>query len=463
MAFEMRLDRLDLTNFRRFEHYSVDFDERMTVLVGENGSGKSSVVDAARIALSAFVAGVSRAPELPIAPSDARMASVDVGGITDQQAQHPVVVRATGRLGEKDVPVAWARSLGASGHSSGPAEAAPRPDFQEMGALARECRDRIEAGETDLVLPVVVCYGTDRTSRASGPTFGDPSDEGTGSRRTGFSRQDGYRGALGASIDYRQMLEWFYKMTAQDVQRAQSQRPKGESPLFSAVRGAVERCFRLVTGRVQVRVTYNLDVDDLDVEYLDSDGSVRRMPVGMLSDGYRSTLGMVADIAYRMALLNPALGGRVVNETPGVVLIDEVDLHLHPLWQARVLGDLHDIFPRVQFVVTTHAPTVVSSVEARCVRVLGNGGTAAQSPGTEVYGSDAGRVLVSVMGAPERPREVQEKFDEVYDLLDAGDLGGARSRLDELESRIGGSDTGIVAARTALALEEADARYAADS
>lgn len=167
-------------------------------------------------------------------------------------------------------------------------------------------------------------------------------------------------------------------------------------------------------------MTYNLDVDDLDVEYLDSDGSVLRMPVGMLSDGYRSTLGMVADIAYRMALLNPALGGRVVNETPGVVLIDEVDLHLHPLWQARVLGDLRDIFPRVQFIVTTHAPTVVSSVEARCVRVLGNGGTAAQSPGAEVYGSDTGRVLVSVMGAPERPREVQEKFDEVYDLLDAG-------------------------------------------
>lgn len=138
----------------------------------------------ARIALSAFAAGVCRAPELPIAPSDARMASVDVGGITDQQAQHPVVVRTTGRFGEKDVPVAWARSLEASGHSSGLAETTPRPDSQEMGALARECRDRIEAGNTDLVLPVVACHGTDRTIRASGHAPGESSDEGVGSRRT---------------------------------------------------------------------------------------------------------------------------------------------------------------------------------------------------------------------------------------------------------------------------------------
>lgn len=133
-------------------------------------------------------------------------------------------------------------------------------------------------------------------------------------------------------------------------------------------------------------MTHNLDVDDLDVEYLDSDGSVRRMPVGMLSDGHRSTLGMVADIAYRMALLNPALGGRVVNETPGVVLIDEVNLHLHPLWQARILGDLRDIFPRVQFIVTTHAPTgttLTRSTTTTCSpSVTGSAGARPGSPAT---------------------------------------------------------------------------------
>ncbi len=134
------------------------------------------------------------------------------------------------------------------------------------------------------------------------------------------------------------MLTWFFKMTAQDVQRAQSLKPTVESGLFAAVRGVVEQCFQGITDSKRVNVTYNLDADDLDVEYVDLHGEVQRMSMGLLSDGYRTVLSMVADVAYRMALLNPALGGDAVKKTPGIVLIDEIDLHLHPLWQARILG-----------------------------------------------------------------------------------------------------------------------------
>ena len=81
-----------------------------------------------------------------------------------------------------------------------------------------------------------------------------------------------------------------------------------------------------------------------------------RIPVNQLSDGYKSTMSLVADIAYRMAVLNPQLLGDVCNETDGIVLIDEVDLHLHPKWQQRILGDLTEIFPKVQFIISTHAP-----------------------------------------------------------------------------------------------------------
>ena len=82
-----------------------------------------------------------------------------------------------------------------------------------------------------------------------------------------------------------------------------------------------------------------------------------------LSDGYKNTLSMVADIAYRMAVLNPWLLDRVLTETTGIVLIDEIDLHLHPQWQQRIIGDLRTIFPKVQFIVSTHAPLVINSVK----------------------------------------------------------------------------------------------------
>lgn len=89
-----------------------------------------------------------------------------------------------------------------------------------------------------------------------------------------------------------------------------------------------------------------------------------------LSDGARSVISMTADIAYRMARLNPDLGENVTLETPGVVLIDEIDMHLHPSWQQTVVNDLHKAFPKVQFIVTTHSPQVLTSVPAEDIRIL---------------------------------------------------------------------------------------------
>ena len=94
------------------------------------------------------------------------------------------------------------------------------------------------------------------------------------------------------------------------------------------------------------------------------------MIVDDLSDGFRSILSMVADLAYRMVRLNPFLGRRAILDTPGIVLIDEIDMHLHPSWQQTVLLDLQKAFPKVQFIVTTHSPQVLGSVPPDSIRVL---------------------------------------------------------------------------------------------
>ena len=110
------------------------------------------------------------------------------------------------------------------------------------------------------------------------------------------------------------------------------------------------------------------------------------MPVSVLSDGYRCTISLIADIAYRMALLNPQLLDSVLTETDGIVLIDEIDLHLHPTWQKRVLKDLMDIFPKVQFIVSTHAPEVINSVKSDSVIILKD--DKVLSATDETYGRD---------------------------------------------------------------------------
>lgn len=166
--------------------------------------------------------------------------------------------------------------------------------------------------------------------------------------------------------------------------------------MCAAVCEAVEQRFQAITQADKALVSYNLDVNDLDVEYFDKKGEYHRLPFSQFSDGYRTMMSMVADIAYRMALLNPMLGKKVL-ETPGVVLIDEVDLHLHPLWRARVLQDLQAIFPYVQFIVTTHAPMVISFVPGSCIRILGD--ERAYKPEHESFGLGSNDVLTGIMGA----------------------------------------------------------------
>lgn len=94
------------------------------------------------------------------------------------------------------------------------------------------------------------------------------------------------------------------------------------------------------------------------------------LPLEALSDGTRSVISMAADLAYRMVRLNPDLGARAALETPGIVLIDEVDMHLHPSWQQAVVYDVRKAFPNVQFIVTTHSPQVLSTVPAEAIRIL---------------------------------------------------------------------------------------------
>lgn len=437
MAFSMQLTHLELMNYRKFKHYSIDFDSQMTVLVGENGSGKTSILSAACVALSAFVSKVAPGNRQMITHDDAYVCQYETDGIVDQQRQFPVTVSAKGVVGEGDISeVSWSRGLDSED------DTASYIENDAMERIAFNCSNRIKSGDPDLVLPVIVRYGAARLWNGNRVSLN--------SRDTAFSRQDGYSSALDAGFDERQLLAWFYKMTAQDVQRAQSLKPMGENPLFAAVRSAVEQCFRLLSGHERVSVSYNLDVNDLSVEYLDENDELHRMPLSYLSDGYRTTLSMFADIAYRMALLNPSLGKDVL-ETPGVVLIDEVDLHLHPLWQARILSDLRSVFPHVQFIVTTHAPMVISSVPAKHIRILGK--EAAYAPEHESYGLGANDVLTGIMGADDRQLEVKDLFDKFAKLFDAEDFDGAEAVLNQLEEKTAPDNPDVAAARSALVFE----------
>jgi len=141
-----------------------------------------------------------------------------------------------------------------------------------------------------------------------------------------------------------------------------------------------------------------------------------RLPVDILSDGIRNIIGLVADIAHRMARLNPQLEEKAATETPGIVLIDEVDMHLHPEWQQVVIQSLKLAFPLIQFIVTTHSPQVLSTVRKENIRILlsdtDERWTATQ-PSTSPLGQESGNALATIMSTHPRP-DIPEILSDVH-------------------------------------------------
>lgn len=177
-----------------------------------------------------------------------------------------------------------------------------------------------------------------------------------------------------------------------------------------------------------------------------------RIPISQLSDGYKCTLSLIADIAYRMAILNPQYLDSVLVETEGIVLIDEVDLHLHPNWQKRILKDLMEIFPKIQFIVSTHAPEVINSVKSDSIVILKNNRVI--SAVDETYGKDANTILREVMGVSSRPDSVRQLFEDFYKAIDDENWERAEEVLLILERKIGNNDPEVNSCRVRLELEQ---------
>lgn len=171
-----------------------------------------------------------------------------------------------------------------------------------------------------------------------------------------------------------------------------------------------------------------------------------------MSDGYKNTLSMIGDIAYRMAVLNPMLGDKVLEDTSGVVVIDEIDLHLHPQWQQTIISDLNTIFPKIQFIVSSHAPAVINSVAREQIRILDNGEI--YMPAAQTYGRDANSILREVMKVSERPTDIKQRMNLFYSYMDENNYKEANNVLTEIEAIVGTTDPDIAAARTSLDLEK---------
>ena len=426
----MRIESLKIGNYRKFESLSVQFHSQMNVIVGNNGAGKSTVLDALSIGIGSFFLGIEGIPSPGIAKTDTRYITREVGSVLDRQPQFPVMISCSGSV--FDQKMNWTRYLNTESSYTTYKEAV------QIKETANDAQSDIRSGDTQIVLPVISYYGTGRLWLQKKDNQNDLDSKVS-------NRFNGYQDCLSSSSNEKLMRKWFSTMTLHRLQE------QIEVPELTAVEKAIAECFvdsGVIADKVKVR--FGIKSGEMEIIYLDEDSRWQKHPFHELSDGFKNTMSLVADIAYRMAVLNPQLLDNTIKKTPGIVLIDEIDQHLHPKWQRSILKSLMKIFPKVQFIVTTHSPSVIASAISSQLIILDEDGC--HYPGNS-YGKDSNSILSEIMDVAPRPDDIQKRLNEFYQYLDEEKFEQAEKLLDDLVEYVGEDNSDVISARVALDFE----------
>lgn len=412
----MRLTKLILRNFRCFESFEITLDPELTVLIAPNGSGKSTVLDAARVALSPFVKGFDLGSQTgknaTIQVTDARLCVQDNGNM---EAQLPCSITATGNWPATSQEQTWTQTRERIQTRTNTLVDA---QTKALTALAKTQQEQVRDGQSEVILPLVSYLGTSRLWFEG--RFSSVAED-VALNTNDFSRTSGYLNCLTYASSFKTFTTWYgwvwrsyreQQMRALENDTPISTAGKRFAAIIAVVKRAVNALLMEATGwrDLEYRSSQNQQLvmqhDELGI-----------MPVEMLSDGVRNAISMVADIAFRACKLNPHLRENAALETPGIVLIDEVDMFLHPSWQQTIVASLRAAFPRIQFIVTTHSPQVLSTVDRECIRLLGRdgaGGWRADLPDQELKGVESAFALNDAMHVNPIPPIAEAKWLDDY-------------------------------------------------
>lgn len=407
----MHIDRLDIENFRCFEARTFVFDPQFTLLIGANATGKTAILDALAIALGAALIPVPDARSRGIGRRDVRR-TYRFSGETGHFVEHyPARIEASGTVGGSKL--VWVRELKSA--KSRTTRGGTDGIRQEIGGLVRRSTD-----DDRIVFPYIGYYGTNRFWLDQRPTAKEKVD------RVGRnSRYIGYKGCLTSISSTRDLTAWIKHLALIEVQRRE--RLKTLHAVYEAIAACVEDA---------VAAEFDFAEDDIVIEF----SKDSRVPLQLLSDGQRSMAAMAADIAMRCSQLNPHLNERASAETPGIVLIDELDLHLHPRWQRGVVEHLIKAFPRLQFVATSHSPFIIQSVSQGGVINLDQGTDVPEMPEAQSVEDVAENIMgIDLPQQSQRFQNMVAVAEEYYRLIerigteDDSKVRALRERLDELE------------------------------
>lgn len=367
----MRIEHLYVKNFRGFEEREFTFHPHFNVLVGDNGTGKTALLEALKVAAGSWLRGIRGHNGKDIQKTDIRESSLynASSGTYEHPRQFDVVVQAAGvfRMFSTDEErrFSWKRVRTDSGML--------QSGDQDLVDYARTVDNHIRGGEP-AVLPIIAYYGTDRlhhpTARTQPEALSKEQD----------SPFDGYTDCLDGRVHDKYLTAWIDRQ-----ERIAFKREGKETEMYALVKEALSGV---------IPNARNVDYDPSREEVVVRFENDTVSPLSNLSDGFRTVLAMVGDLAIRIALLNSRhLENQTLEQTNGIVLIDELDLHLHPKWQRHIVDDLQSVFPQIQFITTTHSPFIVQSLDEGEFRSLEG-----DDPISSIQNKDLDTIAEGLMG-----------------------------------------------------------------
>lgn len=401
----MRLDRLHIQNFRCYEDATFDFQPGFNLVVGVNGSGKTSLLQAAATSFDGMVACTGNYTAL-LTDKDVRFEIDNYEGRIRFERQYPVTLKAAGNIfGERS----WLKKKSR-------VDEAVFPDHDLFESVHKHL-DEISSNKK-LDLPLIAFYQANRRWLAA-----NVSAEFSATQKT--SRFDGYKSWYDAAADVKDFESWIIGKTLEQLQSIH------KSPTImtifddelSWINASLKHALPDSTG-----VYFDIQLRSLLVNM----GRNILIPFNELSDGQRGLIALIFDIGRRMCILNPHMGKDVLKNTSGVVIIDELDIHLHPAWQRNIVSVLKQAFPKIQFIAASHSPQIIGSLKPEEVIVLNNGDA---SHPRVTYGLDSSSVLEEVMGVTQREPEIERLLSELFSTLEDNDLKKAKSQLQALKKK----------------------------
>lgn len=373
----MKIKEINIKNFRCFEALTVSFHENITVLTATNGGGKTTILDAIRISLWPYIKGFD------LGSQTGKSATIQIDDVRIKRvgsSMEPQINSSIEALGDwpelfDGYPtISWLQYRDSIKPNT---NTKYDKNAKNIPIIASKLQDKVRndssaENSSEITLSLAVYLGTGRLwyqGRHTSEVDDSELDIST------HSRTWGYKNCITATSSYKQFEEWFgwiFK-SYRELQIEELEGKEVDKKLLESFKSAID----VVQGAINLLTEQETGWRDLQYRSSQNQQLVMEhndhgyVPLSQLSDGLRNMVVMISDIAFRCYKLNPHLGNKAALETEGVVLIDEVDMFLHPSWQQRVISSLRHAFPKIQFIVTTHSPQVLSTVPKECIRVLG--------------------------------------------------------------------------------------------